>query len=285
MTRLINRAFVCSIRRLVKDSFFGTAAETTAIREHRMKFSIEKHLGKEPNKADVSIYNLAQSSRAAFERKPVQVRLDAGYDGELRLLFLGDLRYGISARDGADWVTKLQLADGDRAYSEARVSRSYAGAPLPKDIVRDIAKTMQLEVNDTVLRAGPLSVPFAKGVVVHGHARDELTRLLSPFGYTWSIQDGRLLVVQDKVGTNDNTALLIDQDAGMLGSPEFGPPPKKGKPPTLNVRTLLNAGAVPGDKVKVKSREVDGIFRIETLKHEGDTHGEDWTTTFELKPL
>jgi hypothetical protein len=287
--RLINRNFKLTVHRVADGSYFAPVAttETTTITDMRIRFSIEKHLGSEPNKADVAIYNLAQSTRAAFEKKPVQVRLDAGYDGKLSLLFSGDLRYGLSSREGADWMTKLQLADGDRAYGQARISTSYKAGTLPKDILQQMAAVLGLKASDVLLGLPILNQAIPKGLAAHGYVRDELTKFLKARGLQWSIQNNTLQVLGED-DTRTNRAFLlssaVEGGTGIIGSPEYGPPPKKGAPPTLNVKLLLYPGILPGDLVRVQSREIDGTFRAETVKHEGDSHGDDWTTTLELKP-
>lgn len=290
MSRLINREYALTVHRVSRDSYFATQAtsETTTITDMRIRFSVEKHLGSEPNKADVAIYNLAQATRAAMEKRPVQVRLDAGYDGQRGLVFVGDLRYGLSSREGADWVTKLQLADGDRAYSEARVGTTYAAGSLPRDAVQQTAKALGLTLSSALLDAPVLNLALPKSLALHGHARDALTQVLRPRRYDWSIQNGALQVLREG-DTRTNRAFLLSSDAdggtGIVGSPEYGVPPKKGAPPTLNVKLLLYPGILPGDLCRVKSREISGTFRAETVRHEGDSHGDDWTTTLELKPL
>ena len=99
------------------------------IRDLRVQFRIETHLGKEPNKADLVVTTLAPTTRAEFEKKPLIVRLQIGYDGteNLQHLFSGDLRVAATTRNGVDWDTKFQMADAERPIQIANVSRAFAG--------------------------------------------------------------------------------------------------------------------------------------------------------------
>jgi hypothetical protein len=131
------------------------------------------------------------------------------------------------------------------------------------------------------------------GETLSGRASTELTRVLKPHNASWSVQDGRLQILRGDAA-RPGTALLVSQDTGMIGVPEYGAPQaaattaagktKKGKAPVLTVRTLLYPTVTPGGLIKVESRAVRGIFRVERVVHTGDTFGADWTTTIEAKP-
>ena len=56
-----------------------------------------------------------------------------------------------------------------------------------------------------------------------------------------------------------------------------------GKKPVLPVTKKLDARIKPGGRVIVKSRSIEGMFRVERVVHELDTHGEPWDTQIELK--
>ena len=124
---------------------------------------------------------------------------------------------------------------------------------------------------------------FSSGEQLYGSAADELTRLLAPYGYGWSIQNGRLQVLKDDE-VDTSRALVISQETGLLGSPEVGAPEKDGKPPTLTIRTLLYPQVNPGQMLSVQSRAINGIYRAERVTHTGDSHGDEWFTEIEAKP-
>lgn len=264
-----------------------TALSTTEISKLRVQFKIRKSLTKHPNTCEIIISNLSQKSRTDFETKPLLVQLNAGYDDQLRLLYVGDLRYGSSRQNHADWETKLELGDGDSRHRWARVNKSYAaGTPL-KTVLRDAARSMGFELPKNLVSDSKLDLALPVGRVSHGPTRDELTKLLAPFGYHWSIQNGVFRVLKDEE-TSGSAALPIDKEHGMIGTPEFGSPPKNKKPAHLNVKTLLYPELTPGDLVKLTSTVKTGMFRIDVVSHSGDTHGKgenSWTTELELRPL
>jgi hypothetical protein len=114
-----------------------------------------------------------------------------------------------------------------------------------------------------------------------------MTRILARHDLDWSIQDGKLQILAPDATRRSNEALIISQDAGMIGSPEYGAPSEKGKPPTLTVRTLLYPQITPGDKIQLitRTRTINGFFRVERVTHTGDTHGGDWQTSIECRDI
>lgn len=184
---------------------------------------------------------------------------------------------------GADFETTMLIGDGDRAYRHARVNRSYKAGTKVVDILRDVARAMGLELPREVAVSRDLSAQVASGDTVVGPARDEMTRLLAAYGYGWSVQDGRLVILKDSQ-QSPGTAWLIDPNAGMVESPEAGRPEKGGKPPLWTVRTALYPEITPGGRVRLQSERVSGTFRVERVRHTGDTHGSDWTTEISCRP-
>ncbi len=263
-------------------------ATSTEITDLRVRFKVHRSLTKNPNQCDIQITNLAAPSRADLETKPLLVQLDAGYaDDALRLLFTGDLRFGMTKEEGPNWDTLLQLGDGDCMHRWARVNKSYAPGTAVRTVLRDCARSMGFDLPKALDTDASLDRAFSTGRTSHGPSRDEMTKLLAPFGYTYSVQNGVLRVVKDE-GVVPGTAIPIGESYGMIGTPEFGSPPKSGKPPHMTVHMLLYPELLPGNTVQLTSKVKNGLFRIETVRHEGDTHGsgeQSWTSQIEIKPL
>ena len=256
----------------------------TEITDLRVQFHITKDLARSPNIADVTITNLAQTTRTDLETKPLNVQIEAGYDDVYRFMFLGDLRFAMTKMEGPNWHTLLQLGDADCHYKWARMNRSYGTNTSVKTIVRDAAKSMGLALPKEIEEDPELNAVFRHGELAYGATRDQLTRYLAPYGYSWSIQNGQLRILRDD-RAHGNTYKEINEENGMIGSPEFGSPPQSGKPPHMTVNMLLYPELNPGDKVLLTSKIKTGFFRVENVKHTGDTHGRDWQTQVELKPL
>lgn len=274
-----------------------TTIESTNSRPgHQIKFKIEKHLRKTPNQGEVTITNLSVASRDEFVRGATRIQLEAGYDDDLRLLFLADLRYASNELTGTEWLTKLQLADGARAYANARVNHSFAkGTPI-STIVAHIAQSFGVPVPAELSASAELKARLSTGETLSGSSADELTRILDPYGFTWSFQHGRLQILAADAAVAGTARLLTtpENGGGIIGSPTINAPkiiapPKAGRHkskreprvPKLKVKHSLYPELTPGERVQIKSRSINGLFRIDSLVHEGDLFGDTWTTEIE----
>lgn len=275
--------------------FFEELETITEITDLNIKVKVEKYRRGKPNYAEVVLYNCAQPTRDDFVKLPQKIRLEAGYENTPRLLFIGDLRFASNEKKGTEWLTKLQLGDGSRAISQARVARSYAkGTPI-KTIVGTLAKAFGVPLPEL---PSDLQQRISTGEVIHGNAFDELVRVLAPFGMECSFQNGRLqiLPVDDPLRV---TARVISEDDGMIEAPVIDPPkpraPSKAvhhrvvrhtstaipRVPKLKVKHLLYPEVAPAELIEVQSRSINGRFINEVVTHNLDLFGQDWDTMIE----
>lgn len=285
MPRLFRREAELLIAKPSGDSFFDIGPNAVKITDLRVAFNVNKHLSSDPNSCEIEVSNLAESTRAALQELPLRVFLSAGYAGNVKQIFSGDLRWQESKREQTGWLTKIHVGDGERAYKHARVNRSFKGGVQHKQLLAEVAGSMGLTIPKNVEDARSLVTQLVNGAVLEGPSHRELTRIIKSRGFdSWSIQDGRLQIL-NAGETRLAVSHVISKETGMIGSPGYGSPPAKGKPPTLAISTLLFSDIIPGDELNVQSRQTRGRFRAERVAHVGDTHGESWSTEIEAIPL
>ena len=287
---LFDRRVRVTLAKPVKGSFNKSEPNGIEVTDLRMSFKIEKKLQKNPNTASITIYNLNESSRAFCEKKPLHVRLDAGYGTTIHRLWIGDMTFSSSKLEGTDYKTTIEIANGERAYNHARVSRSFrksegASKTTNLDIINEVAEAMEMTIHTPSevfdqLRAK--AIQHAKAI--RGPARMSLDKILKAEGLEWSIQDNVIQILKPEQLRADQ-AHLVNQSTGMVGSPEYNAPKKPGEKAAVKVRMLLHAGLVPGQKIKLESDSVTGVFRLEAVTHTGDTHSKEYYSDIEAKPV
>lgn len=246
----------------------------------RIKFKIDKSLKKEPNTSEIVVSNLAEDRRKSLQQKNVKLLLEAGYaETGMSRYFSGDVRTLDHVRQKATWESTFKLGDGERAWKFARVSESFAPGTRVADAIRTVAKSMGLDLGNVDKKLGGVSAILDQGWVAAGSAARELDRLVSGIGKEWSIQDGGLQIL-DPYEALDLPIPEITPTTGLVGSPEMGTAPTKGKPQLLRFKALLFP-VKPGGKVKLRSERYDGFVRVHKVSFEGDTHGGDWYTTID----
>ena len=242
------------------------------------KFKVQRTLAMgRAGHAEIVIYGLSPEHRREIisaPRRRTFVELHAGYADGMSLLFRGDLRKAVQARDGTEWSVTVTAGDGEHAIRNARVSRSFAAGTTLSTVVRAIADAMGVGVGNALdafrgASLGAVGDTFPEGTLVHGLAAAELTRLCDSTRLTWSVQDGNLQVLP-LGGALAREAIRLSADSGLVGAPEIV------NRRTVNVKTLMIPGAVPGQQVVLDSAVISGVWRISEAEYVGDTHGSDW---------
>jgi len=286
VTQLFGRAARVTVWEPQPATFFSdpTATNALVIEKLRIEFEVVRSTDKEPDTCELKITNAADDTRARLHKKPLRVRLEAGYGTDLSTLFVGDLIHGASKLDGTDWVTTVQVGDGLRAFRQARVAQSFREGTTAYAALKSVADAMQFSLPVALLDDSDLKSQFAAGITLHGQASTQLTRLLEPFGFRWCVQNGRLVVLRDSESTT-GTAIVVDKTSGLIGSPETGAPTKEQKIPITTIKTLLNDQILPGKVIQLTSREHKAaLFKVVKTTITGDTFGGDFINTTEAKP-
>jgi hypothetical protein len=242
----------------------------------RITFSVERNSRSKPNQATVTLYDLDPISRSIVETTGAFVTLLAGYGVIPGLIFRGDIskRGVIVSRSGPNRTVKIEAGDGELAWTSARLDTSFGPGTPNSTILAAILVAMGLGIGPGV----PLPpVVYGSGVTFFGLANLALLRITSDAGVMFSIQDG-LLVLLDPLSTTTETAALLSPATGLIGAPTAT---KNG----INARSLLDPQMRPGRFISLLSETYQGFYKAVKVKHVGDTHGSDWTTSIEAKPV
>lgn len=278
---LFNRACELIIGSTPKDNnFVQVIPDALKISGLRVVFRIDLTEKKEPNTAKIEVYNLSASSRKNLQEKGVRVVLQAGYLGSLEQIFSGDARTTDHKVRGPDVVTECLCGDGERAFRYADYAASFAPGAAVGDVIKDVVKALGINAGNASSVAEKITTKYLSGFSTSGRASDVLTELLEPNGYGYSIQGGRIEILKPNEVLPDSGPLL-DADSGLIGSPEFGMPDRKGKPSTLKCRSLLQGRFRPGIRFELRSEGIKGMFRCRKVTHHGDTNGGDWYSDIE----
>lgn len=257
---------------------FGRTAELTVgvpgeqgkkFTKLRMTFSIEKSIESNPNPGKVSIYNLSEQSRALFEQKKATIIFAAGYTIP-EVLFTGDVKKPLHNRSGPDWITEIEAGDGETAYQEARIDKSYSPGSSVRQIVTDLGKSLGTSIGEI---QGVTAETFVQGFVASGPVRKYLDEMTQKQGLKWSIQDNALQILP-KGGSTTEEAIVLSAASGLVGNPK-----KKDK--GVEFQALLQPKIKPGRKVIIVSKTVTGTYTVQKVTHSGDTEGGDWYSTCE----
>jgi hypothetical protein len=268
-------------------TLFGRVAQiqvgTLIVSDLRVSFKVKKSLRRNPNKAEIKIYNLSPTMRAQLEQSVnVPCKLEIGYKGSpLSTIFLGDLRTPRTERDNVNLVTTITNGDGERRSRSARVNQSFPPGTQVGAVLQHIVGALGIDPGNTAplfanARLGSGMQLFAEGTTAYGNAHDELDRLVRSAGLEVSVQDG-VLQAMPRGQALPSSAVVLNADSGLLGYPSIS---NEG---VVKFKALLVPDIVPGRNVTIQTQLLNGTYRVETADYVGDTGGPDWYVQGEAK--
>jgi hypothetical protein len=263
------------------------------INDLRVSFDIDKATNVEPNKAFIKIWNMNADHRGkmAFRWNTIndkyggEIRLRAGYDGELKQIFRGAITQAIPKKVGPDWITEIEGMTLLREILEAKVTRKTpypAGTPkfqIFKDLLDDLGvATTARSLNRVRVIFGNATIK--KSVTLYGSAAEVMNRLnkdLSDYINVRFTDDGVELL---RIGEAINTVpIKLWPGLGLLGTPEI----------TIagcNFKSLLRHDIQIGTLCSVRSETVDalkssGNYVVRRLQMKGDNREGEFTSNYQ----
>lgn len=280
------------------DTKLGTTEKSSSnlylLQDHQITFNIKKDNNKDPNQAEIVVYNLSDDTVNYINRgirNNLAVALAVGYEGEeLVMIFKGTIQWVSDTFDSVDRKTTLHCLDGGINIAEARTSRSYPKGTKIKRVVTDLVKDLgTTEGNIHVDNDQTLSSATA----MCGNTSHYLEHICKSIDHNVSIQDGSVYVTPRSQMSSARSA-YISPETGLIGSPEpfhndikptkkVTKSSKKAKKPTDGVKfkCQMNGAILPEKTIWLKSRDYDGPFKVVSVSHNGDKEGKEWVTEVE----
>ena len=258
----------------------------------RMAFSIYKSESWSTNTANVKIWNLGQDKRNKLNNYGNEIKVFAGYKCETgpELIFIGNSRFTTHLFAEPEIITTFDCGDGEKTLNAIVVSWSF-GENIPvRTVIQAYADLLGLNIVEI---SSTDNLVYSLGHKHSGIAKDGLDKACKALGLFASVQNNNLVILKPGVGSSKEPA-LIDADSGMIGIPQrytdrkqynyraIAPnsAPKNG----WKIRCLLRPDILPGDRVRIKSEraDIDGIFYVISIRHDGDTHGPQFESLLEV---
>lgn len=256
--------------------------------ELRVTFATKKGDTETPNSAEIRVYNLSPATMSKAEKEFTRVVLQAGYEGNLGVIFEGTVRQFRKGREnGTDTYLEIRAADGDKAYNFATVNSTLAAGSKPEDRVRTCQEAFAAKGTGAGYMPTLSGNALPRGKVMYGMARKYMREEARNTDCTWSFQDGKMVMLENKKYL-PGEAVVLTHETGLIGTPEMT---NEG----VKLRCLLNPRLRVGGRVKLDNSSIqeaktdlknqaqrspkkdsDGFYRILKVEFSGDTRGQDW---------
>lgn len=250
----------------------------------RIAFSVDRDKTRDPNAAMVSVWNLSPETRGRLEDTPrLFCELSAGYqdEGEHRI-FSGVLLGADSSRDGAGWVTTMELGDdGETPSALATIARTFPEGMQIATVLSELVKacgikTTGLSSASSYARlAGSATLP--RPWTASGQALGALHAFCRSLGFQYSIQNQAVVFLGLGRGTSGSGPLIRSENIeGPVTIDAEG---------TVAFSCKMIPDLVPGSPLRLDADRVQGDYAAIVTQHTGDTHGAQWSVLVEADPL
>ena len=257
----------------------------------RVVFKIRLDWGARQSYADIAIYNLNRDTEARVFRRGEPVALRAGYANSQDYLFQGDIMFIQRERAGPDRLTRIFARGGSVAQQKSVIAETLGEGANLKQAISACAKALGYPV---VIYGDELNVTLQKGHTMVGDPMKWLESLSRTHKFTFGFEGSKIVVLGDN-SHRPGPAHKVSSLTGMEGSPEV-------TEVGVNVRTRLNPRVKIGQLLHIESltpqANFSGVYfrdklpenlpktigegrhTVKKIEHEGDTHGDAWTSRF-----
>jgi hypothetical protein len=276
---------------------FQTTGPGLDLSELRFRFTVRGADVETPNTLVVRIYNLSAQTQKAIIDEYDQVTLQAGYkNAAVGVIFTGTIKQFKSGRESnVDTFLEITAADNDIGYNFGFVNTTLAAGSTHADVVTKCATAMSVKPDPNALKLAAAAGVIPRGRVLFGLARSLMRDTAATLGARWSVQNGTLVLIP-LTGYLPGTSVVLNSQSGLLGVPEA-------TEDGIEVQCLLNPLLQVGTTIQINNalintRQInrdfqtllmattlvanvsnDGIYRIMTVDHMGDTRGIDFVTS------
>jgi len=266
--------------------------EAKIITDLRINFEITKSILSIPNLCKFIIYNANEDTLSKLQKKFTKIVINAGYEGNQRLLFKGDVRNVFQSRNGVDKLTAVFCGDGEKDFQNSTFNKTFSENVSLKEVINEVLKTFK-ETTIGLIEGITDNADKLRGQTLTGSSKDILDNLADEYKFDWNIQDGEVIINPiDSILLPDD-AVLVNSATGMINSPtitEIG----------VDVTTLLNPALLPNKAFKIESvgsnvqlgdlfvstvkRTIaEGTYKIQEVVFAGDSRRGDWVSKIKGK--
>ena len=252
-------------------------------------FTVIKTLNKEPNTADIVVYNLSNESIKNI-KKNSKITISAYFKDTIfeKVIFNGEIASVHIVRDGRNVKAILTCIDGLKTYQSDFVSISFDKNTSCKSIIKNIIAQKKLPIENNLDSIAINDFFYKTGYSFIGKTINALEELCNNLKIDISIQNGKVFFSKKDKDVKNILVVSLDYESGLIGYPQRVSTQKTdtGKKNELDgwqVTSLLNPNIECGKTIKISSIQTgqNVLLKCVSLEHLGSNYAGDFITIFE----
>lgn len=236
-----------------------SGAVTINSNELDLEFTVNFDDDMEANEAEIIVYNLSQNTIKQLKNES-QISIEAGYKGDIGVVFSGFIKKVKSKREEADKVTTIKCIDDITEHTITEIT--FAAGTKASYILQTLLNKTGLPIAVFKMRRDHTYDSEQK---VDGDLMENIKKFSEVCGVSTYIKNGKIYSRHIKEG--DNLYFELSEETGLIGSPEEFEEELTAEDfsEVINgyeCESLFQHRFAAGGIVRLKSLEADGEYRI-----------------------
>ena len=232
------------------------------------EFSIPFDDDTEANEAELIFYNLSDTTIKNMKSK-AKITVTAGYGKDTGIIFSGFISYKKTYYDGCDKVTKICALDDMKLQEKDVESITYAAGTKASKILKALCQKVGLPIAEFTIKRDHT---YKDEETIDGGLMDNIERLAGICGVSAYILKSKIYV--RPLSKGDNTKFTLSADTGLIELEAFEEEETNGDYKDIikgyNLTMLLQHQLQTASIITIKSKSVNGTFRVKSGSHEYD---------------
>lgn len=273
----------------------GVEGKKITIEGLRVKFNVQKTLDAALNTATIDIYNMNSGNRGAVSFKynlyqaldkavgafGGRVDLIAGYKGDEKLLFSGEMTESSSPRDGSEYITRINAKTKAEVLTKKRINKTYPKgttySTIIGQVINEAGESPGAEVQAYINQiAGTTKIASSETI------KGNLAKVISDINRRF---DGKISMSMDERGISVHGSGISGQAkpkffynkySGLIGAASIG---NQGADLKVNLEPNIRVS----DLIFIESSAIIGniepLYVVRSINHIGDSREGEFVTT------
>lgn len=242
----------------------------SSIKNLDIGFTIDCSWKRDPDTANIKIYNAQKDTRSYLETNAKVIQLYAGRTFPPTLIFQGEVHDANSYRDDefTDWITEIDAEDTSEDFRVSPVSISFAEGMTVSACVAGVCAAAGV-VPDVLITDETLTSPLS--FLTPG--RKAIQTICRRYGLRYQMQKGKCVVRNADIPLNMFDVPILSEMTGLIGVPSVRRENKKTK---ITFRHMLEPRLIAGNLCKLMTasfsrKDLNGsAYFLERVTHNSD---------------
>lgn len=281
----------------------GSQSFSYDLSDLRCVFRVKDQCTSPMSECTLEVYNLNNKTANRLLKSGFNVQLFAGYqNSRYGKIFDGDIVQSFrNYHDGVDEILQILALSGNRMLTSNWVSKSMAGGQTRNQIVKTVAADRKITLKEAAEVQEKLDeARYPRGQVIFREVSDVLSDAADRANAVCQVSKSGVIEMRSLAASAASSVqgaagktLDLNYKNGLVGSPTYS---EQG----ITITSLLDSRIRPLSLVKINNQylersygsvnqlgiveqdrrlvDPDGEYRIMSVVHAGDTHGDVWQT-------